>query len=377
MKILQVISGLSSGGAQKLVEELLLIMNDNANVEVELLLLNDKYNVFDKKIKESGLKVQVIPLRKPRNPLNILFIWRVLIKGKYDLVHVHLFPTSYWTSIASKFVIKNKPFFLITEHNTHNRRRERWYFRIIDRIIYTSYDKVISISEMTNKNLIDWLKIKEKNHTKFIVIENGINVKDIKTAVPYKKNEIKSTFKDSDILLCMVGRFAKQKDQATIIKAVSKLPNNVHLLLIGEGYLKKENELLAQDINVDNRVHFLGFRDDVNRILKTVNIVILSSHWEGFGLVAVEGMAAAKPVIASEVPGLSEVVKEAGYLFSRGNSDELSQIILKLITNKNLYDNSSALCLKRADCFSIHKMANLYIEEYNQLMYEKTLNIKV
>ena len=110
----------------------------------------------------------------------------------------------------------------------------------------------------------------------------------------------------------MVARFSEQKDQPTLIKAIKELPENVHLLLIGEGTLKQKNENLAKEIGVSDKVHFLGFRNDVERILKTVDIVVLSSNWEGFGLAAAEGMAAGKPVIASKVEGLREIVDGYG-----------------------------------------------------------------
>jgi glycosyltransferase involved in cell wall biosynthesis len=161
--------------------------------------------------------------------------------------------------------------------------------------------------------------------------------------------------------------FQKQKDQPTLIIAMQNLPEDVHLLLIGEGPLKEENERLAKKICVNNRVHFLGFRNDVERILKSVDIVVLSSNWEGFGLAAVEGMAAGKPVIASNVPGLKEIVEGTGILFKKGNSEELAEIIYTLVMDKQRCSEISQKCLLKCECFSLNRMINHLIDLYNTL----------
>lgn len=367
MKILHIIDSLAAGGAEKLIEESLPLMNNIEGIKADVLLLTDKNNVFDGKLKKSGVKVDVIPIKNLYSPLNIYYIKEHVVKGNYDVVHAHLFPANYWTSLASKLIFKKKPKFITTEHSTYNRRREKRYLRCLEKFIYSSYDKIISISQKTQDNLISWLKPKQKNIEKFVVIENGINIKKFIEAKPYHKFEINGQFSQDTKLICMVGRFSEQKDQATLIRAMKELPSYIHLLLIGEGPLKEKSQILAKKIGIEDRVHFLGFRNDVERILKTCDVVVLSSNWEGFGLAAVEGMAAAKPIIASDVPGLREVVQGAGILFSKGNSMELATKINELFINKFKYDDIAQKCLLKANYFSIEKMVEEYINVYIKL----------
>ncbi|MFJ8257595.1 glycosyltransferase [Peribacillus asahii] len=367
MKVLHIINNLGSGGAEKLIEEFLPLMNKVEGIEAEVLLLTNKNNVFDNGLRENFIEVEVIRRKKIGSPLNIFDIRRHIVKGKYDIVHAHLFPTNYWTSIASKLIFNRRPKFVLTEHSTHNRRREKFYFKYIDRFIYSSFDKIISISQKTQENLISWVDPRQKNSVKFIVIENGINLNRFFEAKPYCKSEINRKFNVNSKLLCMVGRFSKQKDQATVIKAMEGLPEDIHLLLIGEGTLKEKDEVLSREIGVQNRVHFLGFRNDVDRIFQTSDIVILSSNWEGFGLVAAEGMAAGKPVLASDVSGLREVVKGAGVLFPKGDSEELARIIKSLIKNQDEYRRISDECLERAKLYNIDKMVKRYLDVYRDL----------
>lgn len=373
MKILHIINNLGAGGAEKLIEDLLPLMNNKQRIKVDLLLLTDKNNVFNKRLSQHGVQIEIVPPNKIYNPLNIYYIRKYIKKGQYDVVHVHLFPSLYWVSFASKLIFKNKPKFVSTEHSTHNQRREKGYLKIIDKLVYSSYDKIISISHQAQNNLIEWLKA--KNKSKFVVIENGIDLKKFKEAKPYPKHEINAKFNEDTKLICMVGRFSEAKDQPTLIKSMKYIPSNVHLLLIGEGPLKEKNEELVKQINLEDRVHFLGFRDDVPRILKTVDIVVLSSNWEGLPLSAVEGMAAGKPLIGSNVPGIKEVVNNYGLLFSKGNSEELANKINQLINDQLKYNEIAEKCQLRANSYSIEKMVDEYIEQYKILLNNKNRKI--
>ena len=368
MKVLQIINNLSSGGAERLIDEMVPLMSKTTDIEIDVLLLTDKNNVFGEKLTVNGIKIDVIPLKKPRNPLNIYYIRKYIMEGKYDIVHAHLFPTIYWVSIASKLIFKDNPKFVMTEHSTHNRRRERSYLRHLEKFIYSSYNRIISISQSTQSNLISWLKPGNNELDRFIVVENGVDIDKFRNALPYKKSELSTSFKDDSKLLCMIGRFSKQKDQATLIKTMKYLSEDIHLILAGEGELKAQNEKLAKEIGVDDRVHFLGFRDDIERIIKTSDIGIQSSNWEGFGLAAVEVMASGKPVLASDVQGLKEVVEGHGLVFSGGNQEELSTYINKLLDDYDFYNQISNRCSRRAEDFKIDSMAKSMISLYRMLV---------
>ena len=93
----------------------------------------------------------------------------------------------------------------------------------------------------------------------------------------------------------------------------------------------------------------------------------MSSHWEGFGLAAVEGMAAGKPVVASNVLGLAEIVKGYGLLFEKENACELSEQLKRLFSIRDFYDKIAFQCLWRASDFDIDKMMNQYLEVYKSI----------
>lgn len=367
MKVLHIILSLKAGGAEKLIEQSLPIMKNDYDLEVEVLIFTDSKKVFSKGLEDNNIPIIVSPYNNIRSIKNLFFVLQHIKKNKYDIIHSHLFPCNYILSIVSLFIYKNKPKLITTEHNTHNRRRDKFYFRPIEKLIYSKYDTIISISESAQENLITWLGVK-KNKSKFVKIDNGINIQDFKNAHPYSKHELDSRYEEKTKLICMVGSFSKQKDQATIIRAMQYLPEDVHLLLVGDGPRKQEHQRLARELQVEERIKFLGIRTDVSRILKTVDIAIISSNWEGFGLVALEGMAAGKPVIASDVPGLAEVVENAGVLFTKGDEKGLSDIITNLFNNNDEYNIVKKKCKKRAEKYSIDRMVEKHINTYNSCL---------
>jgi glycosyltransferase involved in cell wall biosynthesis len=371
MRILHVINNLGSGGAERLVAESLPLMKAYPGVEVELLLLTEANSVFLEGLKKEGIKVTSLNSGKNiysiYNPLNILKIAKEITKKSYDIVHVHLFPAQYWVALA-KIFIKSRDFKLLTtEHSTNNRRRGKFYFRPIDRFIYSLYDCIISISPSTQENLLIWLKPATEESKKYRIIENGINLDNFCNAIPYDKRELSQFITNETRTICMVGRFTEAKDHATLIQAMQRLPEHVHLLLVGEGPLRQEKEKLVVEMGLGKRVHFLGFRRDVERIIKTADVVVLSSNWEGFGLSAVEGMAAGKPVIASRVPGLKDVVEDEELLFEVGNEQELAEKISWLLNDERAYAEKAGEARKRSKKYDIKNMVDRYMETYFEL----------
>ena len=188
-------------------------------------------------LKEKRIKIHVVKLKSIYNPLNILYIKKYIDDGKFDIVHSHLFPTQYWVALSKFFIKDKKVKFVTTEHSTNNRRRGKPYFRFVEKFIYSKYDSIVSITEKAQNNLVDWLCSDRKPLKKYKVIENGINLEKFINAVPYRKCEINKEFNENTKLICMVGRFAEPKDQPTLIRAISKLSSDIHLLLVGEGPL--------------------------------------------------------------------------------------------------------------------------------------------
>lgn len=169
------------------------------------------------------------------------------------------------------------------------------------------------------------------------------------------------------IKIVQIAGFRPQKDQDTVIRSLALLPENYEVYFVGDGERKKECELLATSLNLSSRIHFLGVCNNISQILSEMDVLVMSSHWEGFGLAAVEGMAAGKPVIASDVDGLREVVKGYGVLFPAGDAHALAKEISYIGENRELYQSVAKRCSQRARDFDISKMIDGYYKIYASL----------
>lgn len=171
---------------------------------------------------------------------------------------------------------------------------------------------------------------------------------------------------DGHVMIFMSARFSAAKDQSTVVKSFPFLLNNrkIHIVFAGDGPLLENVKLLAEQMGISANIHFLGFRNDIPEIIKASDICVLSSKWEGFGLVAVEYMAAGKPVIASNVDGLNDVVRGAGMLFEQGNEKELAEKINLLIADDSLYNQMSKNCMKRSELYDLSHMISSYLSLY-------------
>lgn len=358
MKILQVITSLQTGGAEKLIVDVV-PKYKHLGLDVDVLLFDGKDTPFKRQLENAGIKVFSLGYGgSVYNPLYILKLMPYL--RKYDIVHTHNTAPQLFAALGS---VLCSVVLCTTEHNTSNRRRDWKWYRPIDKWMYSRYKKVICISDSTEENL---RKSIDCNSDKICTIYNGIDFESYDKASPIAKDSITPDINRK--VIAMVAGFRYQKDQETLIRAMSYVPKDVELWLIGDGERRTIIEQCVKEKGLENRVRLLGIRNDIPSILKTVDIVVQSSHWEGFGLAAVEGMAAGKPVVASNVAGLSQVVSNAGVLFPLGDDKALADILNKLLTDYKYYNTVKGRCVKRAHKFDISKMVYKYCQVYQSLL---------
>ena len=360
MKVLQVINGLVAGGAEKLLVDAS-IKFYKSGVDINVLLLQKNESPFLKKLEEYP-EINILFLSTNGTLYTPLFVLKLKkIMKDYDVIHVHLFPSLYWVSLAK--IISNQNHKLVyTEHNTTNRRRNHPILKFTEKALYKSYNKIISISDSVDKSLKEHLGEK---FTNVIKIYNGIDLQEIIEAKKYTKDEL--NIPEDSKLIIQISSFTVQKNQETLINSLKHLPDNVYLFLVGDGHLKAKNESLTKNLNLSNRVRFLGIRNDVPRLLKSVDAVVLSSHFEGLSLSSVEGLASGNPFLASNVPGLSEVVLDYGILFENNDSEDLGNKLNKVLFDEKFAREVARKCQIRAKDFDINNMISHYSELYRSL----------
>lgn len=361
-KIVHIINSLSEGGAERLLFETLQEYA-NQDISIDLILLYSyNYHVMSDRLKTfNNINVFYSYPLNPYSPLHIFYLWRMI--KNYDIIHVHLFPVFYWVRLAAFFRFGRNRKYIFTEHNTHNRRRKQLFSRLIDTWIYKKYNKIVCVSELAEINLVSHLG--PKFASRISTISNGVPLKKIQEAKSYSKAEF--GFKDSDVIILQVSRFAYPKDQDTLIRAVSLLPEAYKLLLVGKGPKLEDSKNLTESLNLKNRCLFLEARNDVPRLLRTSDVVVLSSEYEGLSLSSVEGLASGNPFICTNAPGLREVVNGYGLLFEAGDYHALSELIRKSVEDAGFRHQVIRKCLDRSEDYDLIKMISEYQRIYREL----------
>jgi glycosyltransferase involved in cell wall biosynthesis len=196
------------------------------------------------------------------------------------------------------------------------------------------------------------------------VVHNGINLSRFKSAKEFDLRKELGLKQDS-ILLVMVARLSDQKDHNSVLEALSLLPSDYYLLLVGEG--PKKNEIIEKTYKLElkDRVFLLGFRTDVPELYKSSNLAILYSHYEGFGISALEAIACSIPLVISNSPGMREIVGSHNNVAIASSVNELAEKILQLtVQNLNLNNTNNHLLNK----FSIESYSQSLNSIYNSLI---------
>ena len=353
MKVLHVINSLILAGVEVLLAEMLPRFRSRG-VEVSVAVLKPLDSPLEHRLLAAAIPFLPNPHKRIYSPEHIFFLAAQM--KQYDVVQSYLFPAQLWVALAAALARSRVPL-VTTEQSTQNRRRA-WWYRPMDRWMYGRYQAIACNSQATADSLVRWVP---GVAPRVSVIPNGVPLDRFRTAEPLRRCDVLPD--DGAPLLVFTARLEPAKDHATLLRALAKVPR-ARLLLVGDGELKASLEALAASQGIRDRVHFLGRRADVSNLLKMADLYVHSSHWEGFGIAAVEAMAAGLPVIASDVPGLAEVVGKAGVLFPSGDSEALAAHITSLLSSPSRRRELAAAGQLRAQEFSIDRSVDEYLEIY-------------
>ena len=181
-------------------------------------------------------------------------------------------------------------------------------------------------------------------------------------------------FKADKKVIITAGRLVKDKDHQTLIKAFSKVNNqlNCELVILGEGPLKDDLRNLAKKLEIEQNVHFIGFQQNPYAYFKQADLFTLSSLSEGFGHVLVEALAVGLPIVSTNCkPGAEEVLENGKYgeLCEVGNHEEMAMKIKEVLTlSRNETSDVIEKGLQRADKFAVQEIVDHYEETFMKII---------
>lgn len=342
MKVLHVLRDLSrNGGVQRLVFDM--AMSSQPGLDIAILITNRESGAeYLDELREGGVTVHIIPRWN--------FLAHAILYRQFDIVHGHLFPALYLVGILAKVSV-------YTEHSTINNRRKVPLSRFIETFIYSRFSSITCITPEVKISLCEFLI--SANSKRMKVIYNGVNTETV------FNDELKREGNDCNI--AMIGSLSDKKDQETIIKSLPFLDCHV-LHLAGDGAKKEELVRLSIDNDVSDRVVFHGLVTDISVFLAGMDIYVQSSKFEGFGLAAVEGMAAGLPVLCSDVPGLAELTGQREGLFRQGDHKQLSDCIRRISDDEGFKKQLLEISRVTSEKYSLRTMNENFLELYKGLI---------
>lgn len=313
------ITGLSMGGAETQVCNLANSLVD-LNHDVTIISLLNIIKVTP------NSKVNVISLDMTKTLFGFFKAYvkcrGILKKLNPDIVHSHMVHANIFSRLLRLTV--SIPRLINTAHSTNEGGKLRM---LVYRITDTLADITTNVSPAGVEAFIK-AKATKREHIKCMY--NGVNTDEFVFSDMHRvrlRNYLKIDNK-STLLMC-IGRLTLAKDYPNLLRAFSKINHefNAKLAIIGDGPLKKELYKLSQQLDICERIYWLGIQDNVSEWLSACDVFVLSSEWEGFGLVVAEAMSCSRVVVATDSGGVKNVIGTSEFLVPIKDSERLLQKI--------------------------------------------------
>lgn len=332
MKVLHILDTVERGGIEMLELD---VCRNAARNGLDLIFAHCGGGSLAAEFAASGTPVHYLRRRLPLDPLLVLSLRRLIKDENVDIVHTHLAVAGVHGYLASLGTNAKNVF---TFHGFYDSAKERHAASfLIPRMA-----KNIACSN----GLLEWLRDEQAvdiNHN-FSVLYNGVDPKRLE----YDGEDLRAELglPAGSILFGMVANFyaAARKDQLTLCRAFAdaadELPN-AHLILVGSVETGAESKYqqcldLCREEGILDRVHFLGRRSDMPKVLSSLDICVMSSLHEGLPIALIEAMLAQKPCILSDIPPHIEASRNGRYaeIFETKNVGQLSEKMIELARNQ-------------------------------------------
>lgn len=317
-------------------------------------------------LESEGINVHYLDLGK-YSPRNILAIGRLIERERFDILHLHGYSSANFGRIASRLKgIAN----IVHEHAVLDILPHQY---VADRMLSSLTDAAVAVSGSVKDFMVRGRSIPE---SKIKIIHNGIWTdqfrKSDQHAITKKRAELH--IPDDFRIVGVVSRLRKEKGVEYFIKAMplilKKYPKSI-FLIAGEGPLREKLEAQARELGINGNIRFLGFRTDVVDILSIMDVTVIPSLTEGFGVALLEAMSVGTPIVATEVGGMREIARDAETVLfvPPGNTEELAQKVLHLMETPEYAAGLARKAQEASKAFSIEANARALMELY-RAVYE-------
>jgi glycosyltransferase involved in cell wall biosynthesis len=245
---------------------------------------------------------------------------------------------------------------------------ERWFdvnpiqlyvYKKIQSNTEKTFDHFICVSDYLADHLIRQHGL---DRTKINTIYNGVDLDHFEGTPDYPKIKNEFLQKGERVLIGAVGRLVAEKGLEYLLTSMPKVLkrfSEARLLLVGDGPLRTDLERIVIDLDLTGKVTFVGFRSDIKEILSSLDILVLPSLLEGFPMIILEAMAMAKPIVASDIPGIREQIIDGknGILVPIKDPNAMAAAIINILADRKVAENIGLAARKTVDeKFSLERM---------------------
>lgn len=369
-KVIHVVEDLPVGGLETTLFHIVTHLNPD-KFDVRICCLEEGGHIADE-LKEKGYNVDILGLSNYYHPGQMLFLIKYFHRHKPDIVHTHgEFASTFGRSAA---LLLRVPVIL---RHIQTKANLKLRHRIYDGLLTRLSSGAIAVSRDCAQHHIRKCHIQPQ---KMIIIPNAADLEAARNAPSPEHLLEKWGIENSEILIGCVGRLSPIKGHIYMIRSMrdilQKYPK-AYLLIIGDGAEKRNLLNEARRLSVHENIILTGLRRDVASVLNALSVFVLpSTEVEGLPLSVAEAMGAHVPVVASNVGGVSEIVRdeETGLLVQPKNSDQLSQAVLRLLDDpalsQKISDKAFQLCQNK---FSVDRLVERVEEAYETFLKENDL----
>lgn len=369
IKVVHILPMLGPGGAERMAVHIVRGIN-RQHFEVSVVSIwkrvgSDLEHLLD----DHGAKVEYLGKGRGFDFRTFHRLHCILRHHRPDVVHTHLHVLPY---ALPSLLLLNRISWLHTVHNLAEREIAP-RIRLAQRCALNCGIVPVAVSQEVAFSLKRLYGIQ-----KCRVIPNGIPT-DYYAHPRVSRSEWRRNegFHEDEVLLACVARFAPQKNHALLLKAFAQGPAanpNAHLVLVGEGILRRTLEEQARELGILGRVRFLGLRTDIPDVLGAMDIFALSSEWEGNPLSVMEAMASGMPVISTAVGGVPDLFENGkeGFLVPTGDVEGFSRRMTILMRDPEMRRSMGVVAARRAkENFDVSRMVRDYEQLYENLIGEE------
>lgn len=333
LNVMLMIRNMEFGGAQVVVNQLLNGLN-RGKFNLSLCIMTDEDNSLLEDKYDLPADIHLFRKRGRYDLGLVLKIRKLLKRSEIDILHTHGWTADVWGRLAA--CLARTP--IILSHSHTNQPASAKTSNFMYRYLTGATDHFIAIGEGNKNALIEEGGIPAE---KITVIRNVVDYRKFDVAVDTDAGKIELGVAPGNLVVSIIGRLHSIKGHEHFLRTariIASENDSVEFLVVGSGGLEESLRRQAGETGLADKVHFLGARKDIPRILALTDVFVMSSLYEGLPLILLEAMAAGKAIAATDIDGCRELIVngETGFLTPPGHPEAQAEVVLRFLSDERL-----------------------------------------